>query len=78
MAGRPAPNSSCGWRGTARIIRRLDRDTGEVVEFRMPYSDNGMRVFFLDKDAHIWYGSPPNNRAGYFYVSTRQRSADAR
>jgi hypothetical protein len=34
--------------------------------------------FFLDKDAHIWYGSPPNNRAGYFYVSTRQRSADAR
>jgi hypothetical protein len=44
----------------------------------MPYSDNGMRDFFLDKDGHIWYGSPPNNRIGYFYISNRQRNADAR
>jgi hypothetical protein len=44
----------------------------------MPYTDNGMRDFFLDKEGHMWYGSPPNNRVGYFYVSTRQRSADAR
>jgi hypothetical protein len=37
-----------------------------------------MRDFFLEKDAHIWYGSLPNNRVGYFYVSTRQRNANAR
>jgi hypothetical protein len=34
-----------------------------------------MRDFFLDKDGHMWYGSPPNNRVGYFYVSTRRRDA---
>jgi hypothetical protein len=37
-----------------------------------------MRDFFLDKDGRIWYGSPPNNKIGYFYVSTRQRNAEAR
>ena len=60
------------------LIGRLDPDTGKVTEFPMPYTDNGMRDFFLDKDGRIWYGSPPNNKIGYFYVSNRQRSADAR
>jgi len=44
----------------------------------MPYTDNGMRDFFLDKDGHIWFGTPPNNRVGYFYFSTKQRNAEAR
>ena len=44
----------------------------------MPYVDNGMRDFFLDKAGYFWYGSPPNNRIGYFCLSTRQRNADAR
>jgi hypothetical protein len=43
----------------------------------MPYTDNGMRDFFLDKDGRIWYGTPPNNKIGYFYISSRQRSASA-
>ena len=60
------------------VIGRLDPDSGKVVEYPMPYTDNGMRDFFFDKDGHIWYGSPPNNRVGYFYLSTRQRNADAR
>jgi streptogramin lyase len=60
------------------IIGRLDPETGKVVEYPMPYSDNGMRDFFLDREGHIWYGSPPNNRVGYFYISTRQRNAEAR
>jgi virginiamycin B lyase len=60
------------------IIGKLDPETGKVVEYPMPYSDNGMRDFFKDKDGHMWFGSPPNNRAGYFYISTHQRSADAR
>ena len=44
----------------------------------MPYADNGMRDFFVDKDGRMWFGSPPNNRVGYFYLSNRQRSAEAR
>jgi virginiamycin B lyase len=60
------------------LIGRLDPDTGKVVEYPMPYTDNGMRDFFLDKDGRIWYGSPPNNKIGYFYVSNRQRNAEAR
>jgi virginiamycin B lyase len=60
------------------LIGRLDPDTGKVVEYPMPYADNGMRDFFLDKEGRIWYGSPPNNKIGYFYVSNRQRNAEAR
>ena len=60
------------------VIGRLDPATGKVVEFPMPYTDNGMRDFFLDNDGRFWYGSPPNNKVGYFYISTRQRSAAAR
>jgi virginiamycin B lyase len=60
------------------VLGRLDPDTGKVTEFPMPYADNGMRDFFLDKDGRFWYGSPPNNRIGYFYLSNRQRNADAR
>jgi streptogramin lyase/cytochrome c5 len=60
------------------VLGRLDPATGKVTEFPMPYVDNGMRDFFLDKDGRFWYGSPPNNRIGYFYLSTKQRNADAR
>ena len=74
-----APDHSIWYSGEWRdVIGKLDPDTGKVTEYPMPYSDNGMRDFFLDKDGHIWYGSPPNNRIGYFYISNRQRNADAR
>jgi hypothetical protein len=74
-----APDHSIWYSGEWRdIIGKLDPDTGKVTEYPMPYSDNGMRDFFLDKDGHIWYGSPPNNRIGYFYISNRQRNAAAR
>jgi streptogramin lyase len=66
---------SSEWRD---VMGRLDPATGKVVEYPMPYTDNGMRDFFLDKDGHIWFGTPPNNRVGYFYLSTKQRNADAR
>jgi streptogramin lyase len=60
------------------LIGRLDPVTGKVTEYPMPYTDNGMRDFFLDKEGHVWYGTPPNNKIGYFYVSNRQRNAQAR
>jgi len=56
---------------------RLDPDTGKVTIYPVPYTDNGMRDFFLDKDGRFWYATPPNNKIGYFYLSTRQRSAEA-
>jgi hypothetical protein len=37
-----------------------------------------MRDFFLDKNGRMWFGTPPNNKIGYFYISNKQRSADAR
>jgi streptogramin lyase len=57
---------------------RLDPATGQVTEYPMPYTDNGMRDFFLDKEGRIWFGTPPNNRVGYFYLAGKQRSAEAR
>jgi streptogramin lyase/cytochrome c5 len=60
------------------IMGKLDPDTGKVIEYPMPYADNGMRDFFTDKEGRMWFGSPPNNRVGYFYVSNKQRSADVR
>ena len=44
----------------------------------MPYVDNGMRDFFVDKDGKMWFATPPNNKVGYFYVSNRQRNAEVR
>src|SRR6266702_2020969 len=74
-----APDRSLWYSSEARdLIGRLDPDTGKVTEFPMPYTDNGMRDFFLDKEGRIWYGTPPNNKIGYFYVSNRQRNANAR
>jgi len=44
----------------------------------MPYTDNGMRDLFLDKDGRIWFGTPPNNRVSYFYLVQQAANADAR
>ena len=60
------------------VMGKLDPQTGKVIEYPMPYADNGMRDFFVDREGRMWFGSPPNNRVGYFYLSNRQRSAEAR
>ena len=66
---------SSEWRD---VMGKLDPATGQVTEYPMPYTDNGMRDFFLDKAGHIWFGTPPNNRVGYFYLATKQRSAEVK
>jgi streptogramin lyase len=74
-----APDRSLWYSSESRdLIGQLNPDTGKVVEYPMPYTDNGMRDFFLDKDGRMWFGTPPNNKIGYFYISSKQRSADAR
>jgi streptogramin lyase len=48
------------------ILGRLDSKTGQVVEFPFPYSGNGMRELIPDAQGRIWFGTPFNNKVGYF------------
>lgn len=59
------------------VIGQLDPETGKIIEYPLPYSDNGMRDFFLDDKGHMWFGTPPNNKIGYFYIRDEQKRADA-
>ena len=47
----------------------LDPDTGKVTEYPLPRSENSMRDFFLDDKGRMWFGSPANDRVGYFYLA---------
>jgi virginiamycin B lyase len=51
------------------IIGRLDPKTGKILEYPFPHSENTIREFFLDADGRMWYGSPSNNKVGYFYLT---------
>ena len=59
------------------VLGRLDPDTGKITEYPMPMVENGMRDFFLDAQGHVWFGSPANNKVGYFYLADPQRRAQA-
>jgi virginiamycin B lyase len=48
------------------ILGRLDPKTGAVVEFPFPYSGNGIRELLPDSEGRMWYGTPFNNKVGYF------------
>jgi virginiamycin B lyase len=58
-------------------IGRLDPKTGKVIEYPFPHSENTIREFFPDPDGkRMWYGSPSNNKVGYFYLSgTSERAS---
>jgi virginiamycin B lyase len=51
------------------VIGRLDPKTGKIVEYPFPHSENTIREFFPDSDGRMWYGSPSNNKVGYFYLA---------
>ena len=53
------------------VICRLDSNTGNITVYPFPHSENTIREFFPDPDApgRIWYGSPSNNKVGYFYLT---------
>jgi hypothetical protein len=40
-----------------------------VIEYPYLHAENMMKEFFLDSQGRMWYGSPPNNTVGYFYIS---------
>src|SRR5437870_5237728 len=47
-------------------IGRFNPKTGEVTEYPFPHSEISMREFFLDSQGRMWYGSPANDKIGYF------------
>ena len=53
------------------VIGRLDPQTGKVVEYPFPHSENTIREFFLDSEGRMWYGTPSNNKVGYFYLTKK-------
>ena len=48
------------------ILGRLDPKTGAVIEYPFPYSGNGIRELLPDSEGRMWYGTPFNNKVGYF------------
>ena len=50
-------------------LGRLDPQTGEVVEYPMPFVDNAVRELFLDSEGRMWFGAAGLNKIGYFTVS---------
>jgi streptogramin lyase/cytochrome c5 len=51
------------------VLGRLDPATGKVVEYPIPLAENSMRDFFRDAKGRLWFGSPANDRVGYFYLA---------
>jgi virginiamycin B lyase len=51
------------------VLGRLDPSTGEVTEYPIPHAENSMRDFFMDDKGRLWFGSPANDRVGYFYLA---------
>ena len=65
-----APDGSLWYTGQGNnTLGRLDPKTGKIVEYPFPHSENTIREFFPDSDGRMWYGSPSNNKVGYFYLT---------
>jgi virginiamycin B lyase len=50
-------------------LGRVDPKTGKVTEYPFPHPELSMREFFMDAQGHMWYGTNPNNKVGYFYLA---------
>jgi streptogramin lyase len=51
------------------VLARFDTKTGKVIEYPFPHSEMAMREFFRDEQGRMWYGTNPNNKVGYFYLT---------
>jgi streptogramin lyase len=47
----------------------LDPKTGKVTLYPFPHVENTIREIFRDAQGNLWYGSPSNNKVGYFYLT---------
>ena len=52
------------------VLARFDTKTGKVIEYPLPHSELDMREFFRDSQGRMWYGTNPNNKVGYFYLTS--------
>lgn len=57
------------------ILGRLNPKTGEVVEFPFPYSGNELREIMPDAQGNMWFGTPFNNKVGYFIPPEPEKMA---
>src|SRR5258706_16253053 len=57
------------------VLGRLDPKTGKITEYPFPHSENTIRELFRDSEGRMWYGSPSNNRVGYFYLTGGETGA---
>ncbi len=51
------------------ILGRIDQKTGKITEFPFPHSEITIREILRDAQGRMWYGSPSNNKVGYFYLT---------
>jgi virginiamycin B lyase len=58
------------------VLGRLDPSTGKITQYPFPHSENTIRELFLDAEGRMWYGSPSNNKVGYFYLTGKKLSRD--
>jgi streptogramin lyase len=57
------------------IIGSLDPKSGHVTEYPFPQAENTMREFYLDAQGRMWFGTPANNKVGYFYLAGKSSRA---
>jgi virginiamycin B lyase len=58
-------------------LGRFDPKTGKVVEYPFPHFETCAREFFRDSEGRMWYGTNPNNRVGYFYLTSKSDGTEA-
>jgi virginiamycin B lyase len=51
------------------VLGCLDPKTGKITIYPFPHSENTIREFFRDSQGWFWYGTPSNNKVGYFYLT---------
>lgn len=51
------------------VLGRLDRESGKISLYPFPHPENTIREFFRDPQGKMWYGTPSNNKVGYFYLA---------
>ncbi len=47
----------------------FDQKTGKFTTYPFPHSENTVREIIRDPQGRMWYGSPSNNKVGYFYLT---------
>jgi streptogramin lyase len=58
------------------VLGRFDPKTGKVTEYPFPHSENSIRELIPDSHGRMWYGSPSNNKVGYFYLTGNAEGAE--